>query len=575
MRGVLEAYRRVLRNRPLTKLLLGEFVSSIGDWLYLVALLIILYKTSEDAVLLGVVGAARVLPYVFLSIPAGIVADRFDRRMVLLVTDLARGALMLVLAWLAATGGAIEAIVAVTILATCFSAFFGPAIGAYLPNLAADEADLGPANSTYAMLENVAFIIGPAVAALILAFSDLTIAFLLNAVSFVVIAGVLWTLPPSRAGRAHSTIEPADPAAAGQEVDASVDATLDTAAAGTGAGDAPATGAFHWRGVAVPISALMVFDLVESFIFGGIGVLTVIIAFELLGAGEEGTGALNAAVGIGGLVGAVVSGTLVLRRRLAPPLLLGAAVMGGSVAVLGQSGSLPLAMVAMGASATGSLLVGIVGETLFQRIVPDAVRGRAIGLLETLSVLFYAAGSLLMPLLADSLGLGPVLLVSGIAIVLAGGVAVVFLGSWAVQTPPEDATRATLAGVPIFAGLPPARLEIAERRSAVVSMAAGTVIIRQGDVADRFYVIADGEVEVTQTPRGGGVARILRRMGRGEVFGEIGLLTGGARTATVTAISAGTLVALDKPDFLALVGGGSGLTFPLLDLHRGASQVGG
>ena len=56
MRGVLEAYRRVLRNRPLSRLLLGEFVSSIGDWLYLVALLIIVYTRTQDAVLLGVVG---------------------------------------------------------------------------------------------------------------------------------------------------------------------------------------------------------------------------------------------------------------------------------------------------------------------------------------------------------------------------------------------------------------------------------------------------------------------------------------------------------------------------------------
>ena len=107
MRGVAAAYRRLLANRPLTRLLAGEFISSIGDWLYLVALLIILYERTNDPVLLGIVGAARVLPYVFLSIPAGIVADRYDRRMVLLITDLGRGALMLVLAGLALIDGPI------------------------------------------------------------------------------------------------------------------------------------------------------------------------------------------------------------------------------------------------------------------------------------------------------------------------------------------------------------------------------------------------------------------------------------------------------------------------------------
>lgn len=559
MRGALGAYRRVLGNRPLTKLLLGEFVSSIGDWLYLVALLIILYTDSRDAVLLGIVGAARVLPYVFLSIPAGIVADRFDRRMVLLVSDLARGLLMLVLAWLVATDGPIEAVVAVTILATCFSAFFGPAIGAYLPSLARSEADLGPANSTYAMLENIAFIIGPAFAAIILAVTNnLGLAFVLNAVSFLAVAAVLWTLPPSR-GRDDQPVVDAPAEAPG--VPAEPKAVV----------EAP----FHWRRVAVPISALMVFDLVESFVFGGIGVLTVVIAFDLLGAGEEGTGALNMAVGIGGVLGAVVSGALVLRRRLGPPLLLGAVIMGGSVALLGQSGSLGLAMVAMGASAIGSLLVGIVGETLFQRIVPDEVRGRAIGILETLSVLLYAAGSLVMPSLAQAYGLGQVLLVSGIAIMAAALLAIEFLGKWAVQPLPHDEIRATISRLDIFSGLPPARLEAAERRGSIVSMAVGQRIIAQGDVADRFYVIAEGEVEVTQVPPDGGPARVLRRMGVAEGFGEIGLLTGVPRTATVTAVSAGTLVAIDGPDFLELTGGGSGLTFPLLDLHRGASAAGG
>lgn len=559
MRGALGAYRRVLGNRPLTKLLLGEFVSSIGDWLYLVALLIILYTDSRDAVLLGIVGAARVLPYVFLSIPAGIVADRFDRRMVLLVSDLARGLLMLVLAWLVATDGPIEAVVAVTILATCFSAFFGPAIGAYLPSLARSEADLGPANSTYAMLENIAFIIGPAFAAIILAVTNnLALAFVLNAVSFLAVAAVLWTLPPSR-GRDDQPVVDAPAEAPG--VPAEPKAVV----------EAP----FHWRRVAVPISALMVFDLVESFVFGGIGVLTVVIAFDLLGAGEEGTGALNMAVGIGGVLGAVVSGALVLRRRLGPPLLLGAVIMGGSVALLGQSGSLGLAMVAMGASAIGSLLVGIVGETLFQRIVPDEVRGRAIGILETLSVLLYAAGSLVMPSLAQAYGLGQVLLVSGIAIMAAALLAIAFLGKWAVQPLPHDEIRATISRLDIFSGLPPARLEAAERRGSIVSMAVGQRIIAQGDVADRFYVIAEGEVEVTQVPPDGGPARVLRRMGVAEGFGEIGLLTGVPRTATVTAVSAGTLVAIDGPDFLELTGGGSGLTFPLLDLHRGASAAGG
>ena len=93
--GALSAYRRVLRNPALARLLIGEFVSSVGDWLYLVALLVVVFAENEDPVVLGIIGAARVLPYVLLSVPAGIAADRFDRRKILLSTDIIRGLMLI------------------------------------------------------------------------------------------------------------------------------------------------------------------------------------------------------------------------------------------------------------------------------------------------------------------------------------------------------------------------------------------------------------------------------------------------------------------------------------------------
>nr|MBA3741051.1 MFS transporter [Chloroflexota bacterium] len=182
------------RNPALARLLAGEFVSGIGDWLYLVAVLVVVYADSNSPVLLGIVGAARILPYVLLSVPAGIVADRFDRRMVLLVTDVARGVLMLGLVAAVVLGAPTLVIVAISILAACFSTFFGPAIGALIPTLV-EERDLGVANSAWATLDNVAFIVGPAVAGILLASGGLEFAFLLNAVSFAIVAVVLWKLP--------------------------------------------------------------------------------------------------------------------------------------------------------------------------------------------------------------------------------------------------------------------------------------------------------------------------------------------------------------------------------------------
>lgn len=572
MRGLLGTYRRLLRNRPLSRLLAGEFISSIGDWLYLVALLIIIYERTQDAVLLGIVGAARVLPYVFLSLPAGYLADRYDRRMILIVTDVARGIIMLALAALVASDGSMEAIVALTIVATCFSSFFGPAIGSYLPSLVKDEADLGPANSAYATLDNVAFVIGPALAAILISTGGLTLAFLLNAATFAIVAALLWTLPPSRASRAGTAAQAA-------ATDQSTEGLADGRPGEEEPAPSPAASSL-WDAlapIARPVGALALIDTVAGFVFGGLGVLTVVIAYDRLGSGEAGTGALNAAVGVGGVVGALVSSLLILGRGLAGPLLLGASVLAVGLGGLGLANSLPLAMLAMAAASLGALLLSVVDTTLFQRIVPDAIRGRTLGGMETVSVLAYAAGAFCLPALVQVVDVSLVLVASGVAVALVGAAAIPLLGSHALQVPPLDPVRAILADVPIFVGITPSRLETAQRRAHVLEVPPGNVIIRQGDEADRFYVIASGEVEVTQYPEGRPevTPRVLRRMGPGEVFGEIGLLTGVPRTATVTTTAASTLLVLDKADFLDLAGSGAGLTFPILDLHRGAGAVGG
>ncbi|HXR26446.1 MAG TPA: MFS transporter [Candidatus Baltobacteraceae bacterium] len=553
---VLRTYRALLDNGPLARLLAGEFVSAIGDWLYLVALLILVYERPDASpLLLGVVGAARVLPYVFLSVPAGIVADRYDRRLVLLGTDLARGAIMLLMAALVAVDGPLLAIVGLAILATCFSAFFGPAIGAYLPRLVRDETELGPANSAWASLDSLAFATGPAIGgAIILATGGLTLAFLLNAASFAVVALVLWHLPSSgshvREGAARAATSPAEAPATPPVADAL----------------APSR-------ALRPVAGLVVISAVGSFVFGGLGVLTVVIATDILREGAAGTGALNAAIGVGGLVGALAAGVLVLRRRLALPLMAGGLAMVAGIAALGLTSSLALAAVALAAACLGSSIVDIVSLTLLQRLVPDTARGRAIGVIETVSIGAYAVGSLVLPVAAAPLGL-PLLLGSCAAACLASIAAgIVILGPAAGRESSISPAAARFVALPVFAGLSPARLEAAAMRLRPEHVAAGTVVIRQGDAADRLYFIVDGQCAVAQTAAAGGSAQHLRTMGPDELFGEIGLLTGAPRSATVTATGETDLLMLEGADFLALVGSGPGLTSRLLDLHRGASAA--
>src|SRR3954469_7074026 len=548
--GVLDSYRRVLRNGPLSRLLVGEFVSSIGDWLYLVALLVVIWDiTDKDPVVLGIVGAARILPYIFLSIPAGIVADHFDRRLILLTTDIARGLLMVAIAGVVIAGLPAIYVVILSIIATCFSAFFSPAIGAYLPSLVRDESELGPANSAWSSLDNLAFFIGPALGAVILGiFNSLALAILLDAVTFAFVAVVLWTLP----SRARQSAEQSNDS--------------DSARSGTAAPAAP-----DLRSVRRPLVGLTLLNVATGFVFGGIGVMTVILATGVLKIGEAGTGLLNSAIGVGGVLGALVAGVLVLRRRLGPPLVVGAALMMVGLIILGQVQLFTVALIAIALAAGSSLLLEIVSTTLLQRIAPDEIRGRTIGLMETTSVAAYSAGSFVLPVFGatqPALVLG----ISGVIMFGAGILSVVLLGRYAVQEPSIAPPIRRIAQVGLFAGLAPGRLETAMRAATVRDEKRGAVIIRQGDEADNFYVVDAGRVQVTQQQPGRDSALVLREMGEGQVFGEIGLLTGVPRTATVTAMTDVRLVALGKDAFLELVSAGPGLTYSLLDLHRGGIQ---
>jgi MFS family permease len=551
--AVIAAYRRVLGNPLLARLLIGEFVSSIGDWLYLVALLVVVYAEASDPLALGLIGAARILPYVLLSLPAGIAADRFDRRLILLTTDIARGAIMVVIAAAVFVDAPVIVIIVLAIVGTCFAAFFSPAIGALLPSLVRDESELGPANTAWASLDNLAFFVGPAFAALLLASGALELAFLLNAGTFAFVAVVLWKLPSGRRrndpiAQATQRAETSEQRPTGEASTASVLRTL-----------------------ARPLLALGLINATSGFVFGGLSILTVVLAVDVYGVGEAGTGLLNSAVGVGGVVGAVVAGVLVLRRRLALPLVAGAAAFGAAVAVLGLVEAFTLALLAMVVAAAGALLVEIVATTLLQRVVPDEMRGRALGVVETISVLAYAAGSFALPVLGAPDPTG-VLLGSGIAMAVAGVATALLLGGHAIQEPAIDPEKRVLAETSMFAGLPPARLEAAMRRSQLVSLPAGSVVIRQGDPADRFYVITDGQVDVTQRTDASAEPVSLRTMGRGEFFGQIGLLSGVPRTATVTALTDVRLIALEREPFLELASAGQGLTYRLLDLHRGVAM---
>jgi hypothetical protein len=185
----------------------------------------------------------------------------------------------------------------------------------------------------------------------------------------------------------------------------------------------------------------------------------------------------------------------------------------------------------------------------------------------TTSTASEALGTLIVPIMIGLFGIALVLGFIGAALFAATLFAIALIGRAADIAPgPYDIELRRIARLPLFGGLSPARIEDALRKLEPVRVEAGMVVVRQGDQADRFYVIASGRFTVTRQDEAG-PSELLRTLGPNDVFGERGLLGHVPRTASVTAKEPGLLFAMDGASFLALIGGRRGVAERFLALY--------
>ena len=277
--------------------------------------------------------------------------------------------------------------------------------------------------------------------------------------------------------------------------------------------------------------------------------LVVVTALDLLKRGDSGVGLLNAASGVGGVVGALAAFALIGRKRLAADFGIGILLWGAPLAAIGIWPKTWVALIALGVLGLGNTLVDVAGLTLLQRTAPPDVIGRVFGVLEMILVGTIGLGAVLAPVLIDAIGIRWSLVATGAFLpVLAALTWRQLLRIDAESHAPSDELR-LLERIPIFSPLPGPSLERLASQLEALPVQAGTEVIRQGDPGDRFYVIESGRLRVTVdgAPTG--------ELGPGEFFGEIALLRDVPRTATVVAETESRLRVLDREEFLAAVTG--------------------
>ena len=285
----------------------------------------------------------------------------------------------------------------------------------------------------------------------------------------------------------------------------------------------------------------------QLLVDGLLMVLSVSAAIDLLGMGQSGVGFLNSAVGIGGLLGAIVTLVLTGRGGLASLFALGLAGWGIPIALIGVLPYPVAALILLALLGVANTLVDATALTLLQRAAPEEVRGRVFGVLESIIIGSIALGTLIAPALIHWLGIRGALIVSGTLLPVLALAGLPALRRIDAETPAPSHALGLLQRIPMFAPLGLVPLEELAGRLMPVHYGAGEEIIRQGEAGDRFYVISSGEVEVYED------GLFARRESVGEHFGEIALLRDVPRTATVVAKTDVGLLSLERDDFLAAV----------------------
>lgn len=380
-------------------------MSQAGDWLYNLALLAFVFGRTHSSAWVGATTAARVLPIVLLGPLGGVVADRWDRRRIMICSDLVRAALMMVLAGTAAAGGPVVLAPLLAAMDTAAAAVYPPCAAATTPRVVPD-VDLAGANAARSAVGALGIVVGPAIGGLLLLVGSPAMAFLLNAGTFLLSALLVGLIPAGDHFRPRGTNGPVP----GLFADLS-------------------TGATALRGH--PDAARVVgADIVCSLVYGTQTVLLLFLA-RRLGAGVHGYGYLLAGLGLGGVLGTAVAGRAVNAHRPARTLAAALLAVAAATALFAVAPVLPAAVALAVVSGVGSILVEVCAETTLQRSLDDAVFARAYGLALPASLGGIVVGSLAAPPLLAVLGLPATLVAVAIAV---AGYAAMLLRPPAVRT---------------------------------------------------------------------------------------------------------------------------------------------
>jgi MFS family permease len=518
-RRLVSALGAAFRNDNVRRVELAWGAAIAAEWAHFVALGVFAYEQGGTAAV-GIAGLVRLLPAAAVAPFAASLGDRFRReRFLLALTLLGAGAL-------AASAAAASADNRVLVFA--FASVVGlsatlirPALQALLPSLARTPEELIASNGATSTIESLGTLVGPVVAGVLVSLADVATVFALGAAVLVVGAVLLARV------KVESRVR---------------------LAAETDGGSLRRMIADGFRTVVHEGSARLVVGLIvaQTFVRGCLNVLIVVAAFQIFDGGGAQVGYLTAAIGAGGLIGAIAAMTL-RGGRLAAPFGLSLVFWGVPITLMAVRPYFGAAIVLLAIVGAANSFEDVAVFTLLQRLVPNRLLTRVLGLVWGLAMGGVAVGSIAAPAVVRAIGPRPAFVVVGSILPLLAMLTyrkLIAIDRTVAPAPELD----LIDRVPLFAPLSIATKEQVAASLVPMSFAAGEVVIQAGDAGDRFYIVGDGELDIDA----GGHHTTAHE---DDYFGEIALLRDVPRTATVKATVDSNLYALQRTDFLSAVTG--------------------
>ena len=532
---------RVLRNPDIRALELSWTVGVGVDWAILVVALVVAYDAG-GAVAVGLVSLFRMLPAMVVNIVVDATrAPRPER--VLVVVNLLRAAGAAVVAAAIVVDQPIVVYLAVA-GASAAGALVRPTTLALLPSVAVRPEDLVSANTAGALGESLGTFAGPLITGIVVASSGPAPAAAIAAAGGVIAAAIVARVTVAAAARPAPT---------------------------TRSRGLPLLAGIHELLRRRPAGVLMLSFGVQVTVRGALTTFIAILAIEVLGMGDAGVGILGAAIGAGGIVGALFAVAMGSGGRLAGMFAAALVAWGAPFVLIGVAPSPGLALLALGITGIGNALLDVSGLTLLQRGVSSPARGAVFAVLEVLASIGVSVGALIGSALVTTIGVERALVITGIALPIAA----VLGWPWVRRLDdegvlPERQAR-LLRGIPLFAPLPLAALERIADGMEPVHYAPGQPIMTQGEEGDTYVMVESGRVLVSID------GAPSHEQGPGDGVGEIALLRSVPRTATVTALEPVDGFQVDCHTFVDAVTGHEGswrVASDVVDARLGTTDAG-